>query len=100
MDEVPDVYADQLQLNTSAFGAILNFMATKSTPPTPGSPPETNKVATIRTSLEHLKVLTYIIRRQIVNQERNTGITYELPRDVLNALKISPEDWDSFWKKD
>lgn len=99
MDEVIDVYADQFQINTSAFGAILNFLATKPTPSAPGSAPQADRLATVRTSMEHLKIMTYILRRQIMIQERDTGISYELPREVLNAMKISPEDWESFWKQ-
>ena len=99
MEEPVDVYADQFQINTGAFGGTLNFNATKPVPPAPGSPPEFNRLATIRMSIEHLKTMTYIIRRQIIKQERDTGISYELPREVLNALQISPEDWESFWRQ-
>ena len=98
MDEPIDVYFDQFQINTSAYGAVLNFMATKPIPPAPGAPPQAERLATVRTSMEHLKVMTFILRRQIMNQESDTGIMYEIPREVQNALKISPEDWDSFWK--
>lgn len=100
MDEVVDVYSDQFQVNTSAFGAVLNFMASKPTPPAPGSPPETIRLATVRMSIEHLKAMTYVLKRQIAKHESDTGILYDLPKQVLNAMGISPEDWDSFWKGD
>lgn len=100
MDDVVDVYSDQFQLNTSAYGAVLNFLVTKSTPPTPGSPPEAEKMATIRMSLEHLKVLTFVVRRQLLKQESETRVKYDVPMEVLNALRISPEDWEMFWKQD
>lgn len=99
MDEVVDVYSDQFQVNTSAFGAVLNFMASKPTPPPPGSPPETIRLATVRMSIEHLKAMTYVLKRQIAKQESDAGISYEVPRQVLNAMGISPEDWDSFWRQ-
>ena len=99
MDEPVDVYSDQFQINTGAFGCTLNFNATKSIPPAPGSPPEFNRMATVRMSMEHLKMLTYIIRRQVIKQETDTGISYVVPREVLNALHVSPEDWDNFWRQ-
>ncbi len=99
MDEVLDVYSDQLQINTSAFGATLNFMTSKPTPPAPGSPPETIRLATVRMSIEHLKIMTYLLRRQIVMQESETGVLYDIPRQVLNGMGISPEDWETFWKR-
>ena len=100
MDEVVDVYADQFQVNTSAFGAVLNFLMAESTPPSPGTPPKTQKVATVRMSMEHLKAMTFVLRRQIINMERDNGITFNIPIRVLNALSISPEDWETFWSKD
>lgn len=99
MSEKFDVYADQFQINTSAFGSTLNFLVSPSTPPSPGTPPQAELLGTIRTSLEHLKVITFMLRRQILNHEEQTSTTISIPFQVLNGLKISPEDWDAFWQK-
>ncbi len=54
-------------------------------------------MATVRMSLEHLKVMTFILRRQLMQHERQTGTRIPVPIEVLNGLGISPEDWDAFW---
>lgn len=99
MDEAIDVYCDQFQLSTGAYGCALNFMITQPTPPAPGTVPEAQRLATIRMSLEHLKAMTFILHRQILQQEGEARVTYEIPRVVLNALQISPEDWEAFWRQ-
>ena len=98
MSEALDVYSDQFQVNIGAFGSTLNFMVTKPTPPAPGTAPQADLLATVRLSTEHLKVMTFMLRRQILEVESNTGLKVGLPIQVLNSLKISPEDWESFWQ--
>lgn len=98
MDEPIDAYCDQFQVNTGAYGCAINFNLTSPVPPVPGAAPEFERVATIRMSMEHLKTMTFILRRQILQQESETGVSYDLPQQVLNALRISHEDWDSFWR--
>ncbi len=99
MEDAIDIYTDQFQLNTGPYGCTINFLLSDPTPPAPGAPPRANRVATVRTSLEHLKTMTFILRRQILLQERQTGVKIEVPIQVLNALNISPEDWQGFWKE-
>ena len=98
MGEPIDIYSDQFQVSIGPYGCTLNFMLTGPTPPAPGSPPQAERLATVRTSLEHLKVLTFILRRQILEAESGMGVKFQLPMTLLNSLKISPEDWDGFWK--
>jgi hypothetical protein len=97
MPEPVDVYSDQFQLNLGPFGCLLNFSATDPQPPPPGAPPQTHRLATVRMSNEHLKVLTYILHRQVIEYERNTGIRVAIPMQVINGLRIGPEDWETFW---
>ena len=99
MEDAIDIYTDQFQLNTGPYGCTLNFLLSDPTPPSPGAPPQANRVATVRMSLEHLKTMTFIQRRQILLQEKQTGVKIEVPIQVLNALHISPEDWQGFWKQ-
>jgi hypothetical protein len=98
MAESRDVYSDQFQTTVNPYGATLNFMATSAEPPPPGSPVRAERVATIRMSLEHLKVVAFMLRRQIVQYEQQSGVRIQVPADVLNGLRIGREDWDEFWR--
>ncbi len=100
MVEPIDVYCDQFQTTISPYGATLSFLISEPMPPAPGSSPKAERLATIRMSLEHLKTMAFIIRNQVRNHEQQTGTTIPIPVQVLNSLKIAPEDWDTFWKKD
>ena len=100
MDEPIDLYCDQFQMITSPFGATLSFLISPPTPPAPGSSPRTERLATIRMSLEHLKTMAFVIRNQVLNHEQQTGTTIQIPVQILNSMKIPPEDWEAFWKKD
>lgn len=98
MPEPIDVYSDQFQVNIGPYGCTLNFMITNPTPPAPGSAPQAERLASVRMSLEHLKVMTFMLRQQVLQYERQTAIRIQLPIDVLNSLRISPEDWESLWR--
>jgi hypothetical protein len=98
MPEATDVYCDQFQMNIGPFGSTLNFSLSSPTPPAPGSPPQAERLATVRMSLEHMKVITFILRRQILEYERNSVVGVSLPSQLLNSLRIGPEDWESFWR--
>ncbi len=98
MTEPIDVYADQFGLNMGAYGTALNFLVSSPTPPAPGSVPQSERLATIRMSLEHLKVMAFVIRRQILQYETQTGVNIQVPIEVLNSLRISREDWDTLWR--
>ena len=100
MTDPIDVYVDQFQVSTGPYGSTLNFLISEPTPPAPGSSPKNERLATIRMSLEHLKAMIFVLRNQVKLHERQTGTTIQLPIQVLNSLGISPEDWDSFWRKD
>ena len=100
MPEPVDVYADQFQVNLGPYGITLNFFLTTPIPPgVPGSAAQAERVATVRTSLEHAKVITFLLHRQIADYEAQTGIRLALPQDLLNELGIGREDWESFWKE-
>lgn len=100
MAEPIDIYSDQFQVSTSPYGCTVNFMLSPATPPVPGSLPQAERLACVRMSLEHLKVMAFMLRRQIVQYERATGTKIPLPADLLNSLQVGPEDWDSFWSQD
>ncbi|MEK7216188.1 MAG: hypothetical protein AAB289_11385 [Chloroflexota bacterium] len=94
-----DVYCDQFHLNLGTYGAALNFMLSNPSPPTPGAYPQSDRVATVRMSLEHLKVMAFLVRRNLTEYERSSTTTIAVPAQLLNSLGISSEDWDAFWNK-
>lgn len=98
MPEPFDVYSDQFQVVLNPWGASLNFQLTPAQPPAPGQPTPADLLGTTRMSMEHLKALVFISRRQIMQVERAAGVSYPLPMEVLNQMGISPEDWETFWR--
>ena len=98
MAETPDVYADQFQLHLGAFGCTINFQLSGAIPVVPGAPPQTERVATVRMSLEHLKALVFIMHRQLATYETQARVTIGLPIEVLRAMQIREEDWEAFWR--
>lgn len=58
----------------------------------PGQP-----VATVRMSLEHMKVMAFMLRRQLLQFEEGTGVQVQVPQEVLNQLRVGREDWDRHW---
>jgi hypothetical protein len=99
MPDPVDVYADQFQVSVGPFGCSLNFLLSGPTPPAPGAAPQVERLATVRTSLEHLKVITFMLRRQVLDYEAQTGTDIPIPAQVLNALRIGLEDWNLFWTR-
>lgn len=97
MDTV-DTYSDQFQVNIGTWGATLNFQLSSYQPPAPGSPSQAERVATIRTSMAHLKTMVIILKRQIDRYEAETGVRADVPTQVLSALGIGREDWETFWR--
>lgn len=98
MSEPIDVYSDQFQLGLGPFGSTMNFSVSSPKPPAPGSPPQAEALATVRTSIEHLKVMAFTIRRSVLEYEQKSGLKVGVSILALNAVNISPEDWESFWK--
>ena len=99
MNEPLDVYCDQFQIGTGPYGATMSFLLSDPVPPSPGSPPKAERLATIRMSLEHLKNMVFVLRNQVQSHEEKTGTTIQIPVQVLNSMKIAFEDWEAFWKK-
>jgi hypothetical protein len=89
--QTPDVYADQFIITIALWGASLSFL--KAPPhPAPGQAPQAIAQAVVRMSLEHAKVMTLIMRRQIKKWERE-NVEIALPPDALNQMGLSLEDW-------
>ena len=92
-----DEYCDQFTVSITPFGANLSF-AVREAHPSAGRAPQARHLGTVRMSIEHLKTMVMILRRQIINVESETGVKTEVPRAILNQLGIAPDDWDSFWE--
>ena len=92
-----DEYADQFTITITPFGANLSF-AVREAHPSTGRAPQAQHLGTIRMSVEHLKTMVIIIRRQIIQAETSADVRAEMARDILNQLHISPEDWQAFWR--
>lgn len=93
-----DLYADGVGLNIAPFGCALNFALSPAVPPAGGGAAPSQPQVTVRMSLEHLKMMAFLVRRQLIEYERQSGISIPIPRDVLNQLRIGPEDWDTCWR--
>ena len=98
MEEPLDVYSDQFQISIGPWGCALNFSMSNPIPPVPGQPPQAKHVATVRMSTEHLKAMAFLIRRQVMEIEKQTGLKVEIPMPVLNGLGIAMEEWNSLWR--
>jgi len=96
-DEQFDEFADQFTITITPFGANLSF-AVREAHPSPGKPPQAKTLGTIRMSVEHIKTMVMLLRRQIREVETKTGVKAEVPSEILNQLQISKDDWDEFWK--
>lgn len=93
-----DVYSDQMGMNLGPFGCVINFSQSLAVPPGGGVIGAGTPVATVRMSLEHLKVMVFLLHRQVSQYERESGARVSLPMGVLNQLRIGPEDWQAFWE--
>jgi hypothetical protein len=99
MAEPFDEYVDQFLMTIGPYGATIGLLRTDPQPASPGTSPQAQRIGTIRMSLEHLKVMTYILKRQITLAEAQLGVSIQTPLMLLNNLQIAPEDWEQFWKK-
>ena len=98
-DQPFDEYSDNFTVTITPFGANLSF-AVREAHPSAGRVSQSTHLGTIRMSIEHLKTMVVVLRRQIRTVEESTGVRAEVPMDVLNQLGIPPEDWQTFWSTD
>jgi len=90
--EVPEFYVDQFLVTLGAYGAAITFGLT-APHPTPGQMQPAQDRVRLRMSLEHVKVMTMLLKRQTKAFEEQTGATINIPRAVYNGLGLSQEDW-------
>ena len=99
MDEPFDEYVDQYTFGGGVYGIALNFRKSSREPVAPGNAPKADDIGTIRMSLEHFKIMAFLMKRQVDSIEEQFGIEIPIPVQLMNSLKIAPEDWNGFWRK-
>ena len=92
-----DIFADGSTITVATFGSSLTFTLAEPHGTSVNPPPPTELV-TMRLSNEHLKVVAFLLWRQIRGFERNNQVTVEIPTQVLADSGIPREDWDAFWR--
>jgi hypothetical protein len=92
-----DVYSDQFTVSVGPYGASLSF-ALSPAHSDPASPQLPQRMATIRTSVEHLKIMAIVINRHVKKMESEMGVSFPVPIQLLAQMGISKQDWDDFWK--
>ncbi|GAI58049.1 unnamed protein product, partial [marine sediment metagenome] len=91
---IVEVYSDTFEAVGNPYGMAIKFNL---------SPLEVQAhqlprpVANVRLSWEMSKVLTFVLLRYIKKTEEDRGVSYPIPVEILNTLKIAKEDWDGFW---
>ena len=96
MPEHFDVYSDSVMVTLTPWGGSVTFNLGEAHP-APGSPTAPTQLGTVRMSNEQLKVMIFVIRRQLVEHEMRQGVQYDVPVRVLSQLGVAPEDWNAFW---
>jgi hypothetical protein len=90
--DLPEFYVDQFRITFGAYGVAITF-GLSAPHPTPGQVQPAEDLVRLRMSLEHVKVMTMILKRQVKNFEEQTSATINIPRAVYNGLGLSQEDW-------
>lgn len=89
-----EAYSDTFEAIGNPYGMVINFNLSS---PELGSQKTPTTVARMRLSWEMAKVLTFVLLRYIKKTESERGVSYPIPTDMLNSLKIAREDWDGLW---
>jgi hypothetical protein len=96
MVEQFDIYCDTFTIQVSPWGAHLTLSLSEAHP-APNTIVQAATLGTIRMSNEHLKAMAFVLVKQLMRQEADGGIRYDLPTELLSQMGITREEWDSFW---
>lgn len=96
MSEPFDVYADAFTVSVTPWGSNLSF-GLRPAHPAPGANPQHETLGVVRMSNEHMKVMVFMLNRQMANYEKTVGVQCSVPTPVLAALGISNQEWEEFW---
>jgi hypothetical protein len=92
MPDIPEFYIDSLRVSANPFGITLIFGLSNPDAGV-GQMQPAQDVVKVRMSLEHVKVMTMVLKRQIKAVEEQSMAPINIARDVLRQLGLSPEDW-------
>ena len=90
--EVAELYTDAFEVTTTPFGVNMTF-GVREPHPAPNKPQSVRELAIVRMSLEHAKVMTMLLRRQLKVYESDVGVPIKIPSSVYTQLGIAEEDW-------
>ncbi len=91
-DEVPDIYADSVEMALTPYDAVLEF-SKRTGRIQDAAKTQAVHVGTVRMSLQHAKVLAILLKKNLSGYESVVG-TIDLHPDLLKALGVSKsEDW-------
>lgn len=90
-----DIYFDRMQLTVTIFGVNMTLALSSPHPDKldDESVADMKDVATIRTSLNHAKIMTMLLRKQLKQYEEKSGSKIFIPVDVYEGLKLNEADW-------
>ncbi len=91
-EPIPEFYIDQFRVTVGPFGGAMTF-ALSDPHPSPGQIQPPQDTVRIRMSLEHMKVMAMLIKRQIKAYEEQAAAPVNIPRQVYNNMGLSQEDW-------
>ena len=89
--DVPEFYVDQFHMNISPYGTAITFGLAN--PNQAAGQALTRDTVRLRMSLEHMKIMAIIFKRNLKAYEEQMQATVNIPRTVLNQLGLSQEDW-------
>jgi hypothetical protein len=91
-ESAPDIYADGFQVTVTPFGVNMSF-SLREAHPNPDQPPAIERVATVRMSPAHTKIVAMMLAKQIRKYERDNSLAIAVPAEVYKQLGIAEEDW-------
>jgi len=91
MPDVPEFYVDQFRMNLTPYDVAIT-LGLASPNPTTGQA-QVQDTVLIRMSLEHLKVMAIMLKRNLKVYEDQMQAPINIPRVVMNQLGLSQEDW-------
>jgi hypothetical protein len=91
--EIPDIYVDQMRVTTGVYSVNITFGLGEPHPTQGGIARSVDEKVRLRMSLQHAKIMTMILRRQIKQYERESGTEIQIPANVYTGLGVAQEDW-------
>ena len=91
MPDIPEFYVDQFRMSVNPYGTAITFGL--ATPHPPSGQSQVNDTVLLRMSLEHVKIMTIILRKNLKAYEEQSQAPINIPRAIMNQMGLSPEDW-------